>query len=163
MMARRAPRALHLDENANVDQIVEIAFAKQQSPAESTGEQFGGGLPDERSFPSAGFQYAKNNQTFDRLPDGRSSDLKSDCQLFLAWDQIARLPNPVHDQISQSLHNLLWQGGPVERANNRRCIGHWRVLFGRCSTCPAASRIRRGSRWDSGSKLLQRKAFGTKC
>jgi hypothetical protein len=36
MTTRRAARAFHLYQNAHVNQIVQIALAKQQSPAERT-------------------------------------------------------------------------------------------------------------------------------
>ena len=113
MASRSAARAFHLDQDAHIDQIIEIALAEQQSPAERAGEQLGGRFPDKRSLAGAGLQHAENNETFDRLPDGGASDPKPDRELFLAGDQIAWFPNSLHNEISQSFDNLLRERGSV--------------------------------------------------
>ena len=117
--SRGAARAFHFHQDAHIDQIIEIALAEQQSPAERAGEQLGGRFSDKRSLASAGLQHAEDNQTFDRLPDGGASDLKPERELFLAG---IKSPSFQTRFMMRSVRALTISCGSVARFNGRMMV-----------------------------------------
>ena len=87
-----ASRAFDLDQHPDVDEVVKIAFAEQKAPSKAAGQKFRGRLANERTFAGARLQDAQHDQAFHSLPDCRAPDLKSDRQLFLGGNEIARFP-----------------------------------------------------------------------
>ena len=77
-----AARAFHLDQHADVDEVVKIAFAEQKAPSKTAGQKLRGRLANERAFACARLQDAQHDEAFHRLPDRRAPDLEPDRQLF---------------------------------------------------------------------------------